>query len=130
LEDRLFGASAGLPVNVATTGDPNALRLKGFFVDHLSDLGTLWERQDDFSYSKAPIFLQDIESFVSKSTAINSDQKEQAIYRIPIHDLEYSHLAQTQRAKKSKPDGFQADESSGGKRVWTLVGHGARIDGL
>jgi hypothetical protein len=30
LEDRLFSTSAGLPVNVATTGDPNALRLNGF----------------------------------------------------------------------------------------------------
>jgi hypothetical protein len=107
LEDRLFSASAGLPVNVATTGDPNALRLKGFFVNHLSDLGTLWERQDDFSYSMAHIFLQDIESFVGKSTAINSDQKEQAIYRIPIHDLEYSHLTQTQRATKASQTGFR-----------------------
>lgn len=112
-EERLFNAATQFEKNVHETDARNTLSFRGYRLDILTaDLGTIWQPRlgpdpPKFDYAKAHVFLTEIASYVDRSSLpYYAGRKSDAKSRVPIHDLEFSELAQTQRATDTSSRGY------------------------
>jgi hypothetical protein len=75
-------------------------------------VGTIWQPRpgsdpSKFDFAEAHVFLTEIASYVDGSSSpYYVGRESDAKFRVPIHDLEFSALAQTQRATDASSRGY------------------------
>jgi hypothetical protein len=112
-EEHLFNAATQFEKNVHEIDARNVLSFRGYWLDMLiTDLGTIWQPRPGsdplkFDYAEAHVFLTEIASYVDRSSSPYCVGRESdAKFRVPIHDLEFSALVQTQRATDASSRGY------------------------
>ncbi|KAF2489180.1 HET-domain-containing protein [Lophium mytilinum] len=87
------------------------IELRGCVVDSIADLGAVWSRgiMDTFDYDAARKVLENIATFLTRSSKYDDNQKAGALWRIPIGDLESGGVVNwPQRATSPAKDAYDA----------------------
>lgn len=113
----VFNAGLGTAVKVHSNTAPHILALDGFLVDSIennTDLGSEWtaDRTDNFNLERIGLRFRELEELLSRSTRYDHEEKEEALWKIPIGDKEYNQLFQETRASDSSRDAYELKKNT------------------
>lgn len=109
-EDDLLAASGNTSVSLIPDKDANILGLKGFMVDQIEEVGSIW--QDSDSHEMYLAFLQKIRDFCDSSTRKDQDiypsleRRNEAFWRVPVGDLYWTRERDYERANASSREDY------------------------
>ncbi|KAF2442025.1 HET-domain-containing protein [Karstenula rhodostoma CBS 690.94] len=104
-EDHLMSASGSTRVSLLPTTDENVLGIRGYLVDSIEEVGTVWHTSDD--HASYLLLFKTIQDFCVKSAAkdepIYKDplRRAEATWRVPVGDLYWTPELDNVRATKA-----------------------------
>jgi hypothetical protein len=113
-----FAASKNCPLKLLSATDFGILGLTGFYVDQIERLGAEWhvdvtEMESASYHEKWLALLAEVEGFCSDSRIKNKDiypsnaRREEAKWRVPIGDIQYTAVFDATRADPSYAEAYR-----------------------